>query len=141
MDTETLENIGRVITIIVGTTVLIGICAKVLLLPWLRDNLVKPVEETNKQVTVNTHVSEPSTLLDSVHLLEDKMDSMETILHNMAVEYAHMAGSTGVIKAMWDHHLEWSQNEVERLWDAINYNTRHRQATEKREGKNYESDH
>ncbi len=141
MNTETLENIGRVITIIVGTTVLIGIGAKILLLPWLRDNLVKPVEETNKQVTVNTHISEPSTMLDSVHLLENNLKSVDTKITNLSNELAHLAQFIGIINKMWDHHLEWSQSEVERLWDAINPNTKHRQQSEKSEGKHYESDH
>ncbi len=116
---EHLETIGRILAVIIGTSTVLGIGAKYVLLPWIKSNLVDPVNEVNKQVTVNNHVSDPATLLDTVHNVEDKLDNLEKTVHKIALDAAHIGAATGVIKGMWDHHLEWSAEEVRRLWHAI----------------------
>lgn len=116
---ETLESIGRMLGVVIGTCTVIGIAAKLILLPWLEKNLVKPVKETNTQVSVNNNVSDPATMLDTVHNIEKKLEKIEDVVHQLALSDVTIGSDTGVIKRMWDHHLEWSENEVNRIWTAI----------------------
>lgn len=116
---EHLETIGRILAVIIGTSTVLGIGAKYVLLPWIKSNLVEPVREVNKQVTVNNNVSDPATMLDTVHHIEDKVDGLEETIHKIALDSAHIGAATGIIRGMWDHHLEWSAEEVRRLWNAI----------------------
>lgn len=80
-----------VLTMLTMVLALIGLAIKYALLPWLRDQLVTPVQETHKQVTVNSYKSESLTLLDLVHLslmriqrIEERVDSIEQKVDNAA---------------------------------------------------------
>lgn len=119
MTNETLETIGRILAIIIGTsTVMLGF-AKYIALPWLKENLVKPVEEVNTQVTTDGIQNADHTMLDSVQEIESKVESLGETVHKIALDAAHIGAATGLIQKMWDHHLDWSTEEVKRIWAAI----------------------
>lgn len=116
---DLMDSTGSALGVIIGTCTVIGLAAKFILLPWLEKNLVKPVKETNTQVSVNNNVSDPATMLDTVHNIEKKLEKMEDVIHQLALSDVTIGSSTNVIQKMWDHHLEWSENEVNRIWIAI----------------------
>lgn len=72
-----LAIIGAVLSIMLGFCALIGLASKFVLLPWLKEQLVEPVQETHKQVTVNSYQSDPLTLLDLVHLMDLRLKRVE----------------------------------------------------------------
>lgn len=115
--------IGAVITILLGTAALLGLGVRYVLIPYLREQLVKPVQETHKQVTVNGGKSDPPTVLDRLHdvnaeVKETRQEIVETKAEVLALARMH------------DKHLEWSQSEVDRIWAAL-----HRQAAVVRQRK------
>ena len=86
-----LAIIGAVLGIIISALFLLGLSVKYILLPWLKENLLKPINETHTQVAVNSFKSEKLTLLDLVHLLgmrlervEERVDAIERKVDNAA---------------------------------------------------------
>lgn len=66
--------IGGILGAILTTCVLIGLAVKFVLLPYLREHVVNPIQETNRQMTVNNHSSAEPTLLDRI---DDKFVAFE----------------------------------------------------------------
>jgi hypothetical protein len=73
-----LAVVGATLSILMMVLTLIALASKYVLLPWLRDQLVNPVQETHKQLTVNNYKSDNLTILDLVHLLGHRLDRVET---------------------------------------------------------------
>lgn len=95
------ESLGLIVTALTAVTLalgLIGAATRYVLLPWLREHLVNPVRQVEKQVTQNHHANDPPTILD-------RIDDVSVQLMALA--------------RMFDGHLEWSEDEVQRLWRAI----------------------
>jgi len=126
---EILDTIAKGAAVILGVSAVIGLAAKLILLPWIKSNLIIPVNEVNKQVTVNNNISDPATMLDTIHIIEgkvdkvatieDKLDKLEQVMHKMSIDAVQVSAATAVIQRMWDHHLDWSEEEVNRLWTSI----------------------
>lgn len=92
------------LTLIAG---MIAAAVRLVLLPWLREHLVRPMkvnadlaEEVHRQVTVNSHKSPEPTLLD-------KIDTLQQNQHAAA--------------QMFEGHIERSAEEWGRIWDAIDH--------------------
>lgn len=66
--------IGTVLSVTLGILTLLGLSVKFILLPYLRDNLIKPINEVHRQTTVNSHSSADPTLLDR---MDDKFKAFE----------------------------------------------------------------
>lgn len=98
MNKDTVDLILACIGITIGLCTLMGFFGHLVLLPWLKRELVAPVKETNHQVTVNRHVSPEPTLLDKVDNLQKDITTA-----------AHM----------FEGHIERSGSEWNRLWRAI----------------------
>lgn len=104
------------ITWVLGTTlaaagVAVGF-GRYVLLPWLRANLVAPVEHVKRQVTENRHINAVPTVLDR---LDDVQEAVATL--TLQVEAAHLAAN--IDRARLETHLGWSHEEVNRIWHAI----------------------
>lgn len=84
---------------------LIGLGVRFVLLPYLKEHLIEPVQETNKQVTVNHHSSAEPTVLD-------RIDDVRLQVKDVHAEVVTVA-------RMFDGHLDWSQDEVDKLWKAL----------------------
>lgn len=79
-----LEVVGLAVTIL---GVLAGVGAflvKYALLPWLKEHLVKPVKQTNHQVTVNAHKSREPTVLDKLDNLSTDQDDLRADVRTLA---------------------------------------------------------
>lgn len=72
-----LAVIGATLSIVMMLLTLFALAARYVLLPWLKDQLVNPVQETHKQLTVNNYKSDNLTILDLVHLLGHRLDRVE----------------------------------------------------------------
>lgn len=79
------------------------------LLPWLRENLVKPVNATHRQVTVNHHSSPEPTLLDKLDdVIQGIQEANEQVIKGIEQTNERL-----------DTHLDWSHEETRRIWHAI----------------------
>ncbi len=58
-------------------------------------------------------------MADRVHDAVNKIDSVEDKVDSVEVTLAAIGTSQHVMSSMWEHHLSWSSQEVERLWAAI----------------------
>lgn len=71
---------------------ILGLAVRFVLLPYLRDHLVGPVKEVQKQVTENHHATPEQPTLP------DKLDDLATQLRALA--------------HVMDVHMEWSEEQV-----------------------------
>jgi hypothetical protein len=104
-------------TAILGVFAIVGILVRVLVI-YLRSELIEPTLETNRQIT-GTSTPEPETgptfreqLEQQLHEVHERVDSVSGEVTTAAAELSAMA-------MMFDGHLEWSQEEVDRLWAAL----------------------
>jgi hypothetical protein len=102
---ETADLILACIGITIGLCTLVGLAARFILMPWLREHLVTPIKETKHQVTVNQHVSPEPTLLDKLDSLADAVDDIQADQRTAA--------------RMFEGHIDRSGREWGRLWRAI----------------------
>jgi hypothetical protein len=121
------------IAIVVGIFGIVGglstvavFLVKYALLPWLQKHLVDPVQETRHQVKVNHHTSEEPTVLDKL----DNVNNTAKQAVSIARENARHAKQSSILARqaiaeiealarMYDGHLEWSQEEVDRIWKHL----------------------
>lgn len=89
----------------VSLSVLAGLAVRVALVPYLRDHLFAPVQQTNKQVTENHHSNDQPTVLDRLDDVHNEVKAMSR---------------------MFDGHLDWSQREVDRIWNELQRRRRDR---------------
>lgn len=71
----------------VAATVLLGLATRYVLLPYLREHLLDPVQETHHQVTENTGESPQPTVLDAIHSVERDVKALAGVMDT------HMAWS------------------------------------------------
>lgn len=107
-----LEDLVLVLTAISLGSALIGVLARVFLVPWLRTHIAAPVQETNRQVKINGHVSNPPTLLDTVHVVRGEVTEVRQGLTE-AQDAFHVAAR------MFEGHTEASALDRAALWEAI----------------------
>jgi hypothetical protein len=99
------------------------------LVPYLREQVIKPVAQINQQVSINGGTSESPTILDKLH--EIQMEVRETKMEVMSLDKkVHDARTeVAVLGRMYDGHIEWSQDKVDQMSREI------RQARKLAEGK------
>ena len=91
MTSETRDTIQWSLATLLAGLMLLGLAIRYVLVPYLRDHLVNPVKEVQKQVTENHHASpEQPTVLDRI---EDVHQEVKALAHVM------------------DTHMEWSERE------------------------------
>lgn len=86
-----LQVVATVFAATVAACTLIGLAVRYVLVPYLDEKLIKPLEETHRQVSVNGGQNNPPTLLDKVGAT-----------HELAVETRDML-TTHLIEAAGDH--------------------------------------
>lgn len=104
--TDALATAGALVGLLLGLCALSAIFARVVVLPWLRTHLLEPVQETNRQVTVNGHVSAEPTLKDSVHRLQE--------------QYVSLRSEIAAAAFMFDGHIAASEADRGNLWRVVN---------------------
>jgi len=87
--------------------VLIAMAVKFILLPWLRDHLVAPVNRVHRQVAENGHAHEPHpTIPDRLEDLSEKVDEATSA-------HAEQARDMKALARVLDEHLRWSDRWVD----------------------------
>lgn len=89
----------------VSACILLGLAVRYALMPYLREHLLEPVQETHHQVTENNGGSEQPTVLDAIHDVQTDV---------------------GALSRVMDSHMEWSdrwtdlwEREIERLKEQL----------------------
>lgn len=102
------ETVNLIVGVLTAVTLLGGMVAaatRYMLLPWLREHLVKPVEHVKKQVTENHHENETPTL-------PDRIDDVAQQVFDASLQVAALA-------RMFDGHLESAAAESTAMWSAL----------------------
>lgn len=81
--------------VLVSASILVGLATRYVLLPWLKDKLVLPIQQTHHQVTQNNHQSPDGPTLP------DRLTDLQTDVHTLT--------------RLLDYHVSWSENEHTRL--------------------------
>lgn len=107
MDASTRETITWTLATILSLSAVLGLAVRFILLPWLRDHLVLPVQETHRQVSENGHVDRTTpTLPDRLEDLSAKVDEAQ---ESHVVQSRDLTALTRVL----DEHLRWSDRWVD----------------------------
>lgn len=111
---------------------LAGLAVRYVLVPYLREHVVVPVQETHRQVTQNRHESNVPTVVDRIDDLREQIDHLgSTIVATQAVANAAARSSSAAHRRV-DDHLTWAREEDSRLWRAVS-EARHRAEPQDRE--------
>lgn len=120
---DVLEGIVVALTAMtLGAGVVIAVgrwSVKHLVLPWLEAHFVTPAKEaarnsaeTRRQMTVNHHVSDPPTLLDTVHTVRNDVADVREDLAEARQAFALAGG-------MFEGHITASEEDRAALWSAV----------------------
>jgi hypothetical protein len=93
------DTLARIRTTATLTTGLLGVAAKYVLLPWLRDHLGTPLDEVHKQVAENGHQHPNGPTLP------DRIDQLST-------DVAQLSTDVRAVVRVVDSHLEFSDRWV-----------------------------
>lgn len=114
-------DIGVVAGALVSLCVLLGLVVRFVLVPYLRDQLVRPVQETHRQVTQNRHANPEPTVLDRIDDVHDEVKMLrDTFAAVQAVANAAARSSAAAHRKL-DQHSAWADVEVTRLWTAVTH--------------------
>ncbi len=126
---DAATEVGVIASAVLGVCAVIGLVVRWALLPYLREQVVKPVQETHRQVTPHNR----PTNADAEPTVVDRLDDVQTMVGELAEqvqrigkkaqqnrELADAAGRSAdaVHKRLSDHEA-WSREEDSRLWRAI----------------------
>jgi hypothetical protein len=112
-------DLGIVAAVLVSLSVLAGLATRYVLVPYLRDHLVRPVQETHRQVTQNRHANVEPTVLDRIDDVHDAVRRVaDTMVAVQAVANAAARSSSGAHRRL-DQHSAWADVEVSRIWSSI----------------------
>ncbi len=107
MDSQSRDVVTWILGTVISMSILLGLAVRYVLMPYLREHLIRPVAETRKQVSDNGMKNDPPTLPDMVH--DVKRD-------------------VGALSRVMDEHMNWSERwtdlierEVEWLRSQINH--------------------
>lgn len=107
MDSSTRDSITWALGTFLTACTIVALAVRFILLPWLRDHLVQPVQETHRQVSENGHVDRATPTIPD--RLEDLSAKVEEATEAHAVQARDMAALTRVM----DEHLRWSDRWVD----------------------------
>jgi hypothetical protein len=129
----TAAGVGVVTSAILGVFAVVGLVVRYVLLPYLRDQVVKPVQETHRQVTPHDRPpdAEP-TIVDRLDDVQSELRDLRETGEGLAKKaeanrrLALAAGRTAdaAHRRLGDHEA-WAREEDSRLWRAL---SEHRQS-------------
>lgn len=81
MTQDTRDIITWVLGTLVTGCILVGLAVRFILMPYLRDVLLAPVQETHKQVTENHHANKDQpTVLDRIADVQTDVNTLSRVL-------------------------------------------------------------
>lgn len=131
MSGETVSVLAAAVSALVGMFAIIAVVYKLVVLPRLREDLLRPVRETHRQVTQNRHVNREPTVLDRLEDLNARFDELGTRLDAMDkrgernFRLATAAGGRAdQLSKDLEEHKSWAREEDTRVWAALLEHTR-----------------
>lgn len=126
------QDVGTVVGAILGLCALAGLVVRWALLPYLRDQVVKPLKETHRQVTPHDRPEdEAPTVVDRLEDLATDMEQIKETAADLAKkarsnrQLALAAGSAAdAVRRELTNHEAWAREEDSRLWSAIRQHER-----------------
>lgn len=104
---DSLGLAAGAVALAIGLCTLVGLVVRYALLPYLREQLQLNREIHQQVVTTEpSSPAEPSTMREELTQLGGEIEDATLELRAMAL--------------MFDGHLEWSQEEVDRIWAELN---------------------
>lgn len=121
------QDVGTVVVAILGLCTLAGLIVRWVLLPYLRDQVVKPLKETHRQVTPHDRpVDAEPTIVDRLEDLAHNVSELQGQADELAKkartnrQLAVAAGrSADAVSRELKDHEAWAREEDSRLWSAI----------------------
>lgn len=98
---DTLQLISGILGAVVLMCTLLGLAVKFILLPYLREHLVKPMKQVEKQVTENHHSNKVPTVLDRIDDVQKSVDDFRVDLK--------------LAREAFKGHTDWSQEWVAKI--------------------------
>lgn len=128
-----VEAAGTWAGAVLALSAVVGLVVRYVLLPYLRDQLVKPVQETHRQVTPHDaeNPTQTPTVRDQLDELTLSVDELKETAGELGKKaqvnrrLAEAAGRTAdaVGRRLADHEA-WAREEDSRVWSAIRQHER-----------------
>lgn len=119
MSADTRDLITWSILTLIGVCTLVGFATKFVLLPWLRDHLVTPMQTVERQVSENSHANKPPTVLDRIDDVQQSVNDLGNWITESRQDRKALHDELGRLQHRLDTHLGWSHEEANRLWKRI----------------------
>lgn len=133
-----IAEVGVAASAVLGVAAVLGLVVRWALLPYLRDQVVKPIRETHRQVTPHDRP------LDAEPTIVDRLDDVQTGVADLTREVEAIAKKAARNRALAlaageradaaharvDEHVAWAREEDTRLWRAVD--ARHRAEEERK---------
>jgi hypothetical protein len=122
-----MADIVVVTSAVLGLAAIVGLAVRFVLLPYLREQVVKPVQETHRQVTPHDRPADAEpTIVDRLDDLASGLDEMREVAdehtrkaeRNRRLALAAGSAADAANKRISDHET-WAREEDRRLWRAI----------------------
>lgn len=101
MSNETRELISWALGTLIAVCFLVGLGVRFVLVPYLREHLIQPMKQVQKQVTENHHHNTEPTVLDRIDDVQKAMDETRVDIK--------------IIKDSFKGHTDWSQGWVAQI--------------------------
>ncbi len=126
------SDVGVFTSATLGVLALVGLAVRFVLVPYLREHLVRPVQETHRQVTQNRHESREPTVVDRIDdVLGEVRRLADSTTATQSIANAALKSASGAHRRI-DDHVAWAREEDNRLWSAVS-DARHRAEEEREE--------
>lgn len=109
--------LAALIAACIGVLTLLGLAVRWVLLPYIRDQLVRPIRQINAQVTPEDGSSDATI----VNRLEEVVREVRDIREENRGEVRETRAEVIALSHMFDGHLEWSQAQVDLLAEQIRH--------------------
>lgn len=121
-----ITDAGALAAALLAVFSVLGLAVRYLLLPYLRDQLVRPVQETHRQVTSHDPpaAGDGPTVRDQLDQLQEQVAELTgkvRTTRRLAVAAGNAAD--GVAGQLRDHEA-WAREEDSRLWTALQRHVR-----------------
>lgn len=126
-----VSDVGVFASATLGVFAVVGLVVRYVLLPYLRDQVVKPLQETHRQVTPHDRpLDEEPTVVDRLDDLAAGVDRLAKVADDLAGkaqrnrDLALSAGrAADAVRTDLRDHEAWSREEDSRLWSALRRHT------------------
>lgn len=88
MNADARDSVTFLFGTVISLSIVLGLAVRYVLMPYLREHLLGPVQETHHQVTENTGESPQPTVLDAIHDVQRDVRALAMVM---------------------DQHMKWSE--------------------------------